>query len=318
MKEKLVVTHSSMHTFMSCRQKYDFRYNKNIVSCEKAPALSFGTAVHAGLEFWFKFGLYGSSVEATTRSGIENEIDEADLIKAQELVKAYIKKYQDEDFDVKEIEYTFESPVRNPKTKRISPKAVYSGKIDGLIEKDGELWILEHKTSSNADEDYFLCKDFDDQIALYAIAIEEIVGRPVVGALYDVIIKPRLIMSKGETDEEYAGRVFASKTGKVKRKEAESPEDFRARCAEAITENNFFRKWIRFDPIEMIKKRAAFWSVVKDMRTGQIYQNTFQCLGSYSPCEYRHLCHEHGDLSKCADCYETRKPHEELGEPNHG
>lgn len=311
---KLIVTNSSMHTFMSCRQKYDFRYNKNIVSCEKAPALSFGTAVHAGLEFWFKYSIEEGAINATICDGI----DDAELIKAQELVKAYMNEYAFEDFEVKAVEYTFESPVRNPKTKRVAKKAIYSGKVDGIIEKDGELWILEHKTTSNADEDYFLCKDFDDQIALYAIAIEEIVGRPVVGALYDVILKPRLIMAKGETDEEYAERLSASKTGKVKRKEAESPDAFRERCANAITSQNFFRKWIRFDPIELIKKRAAFWSVVKDMRTGQIYQNTFQCLGSYSPCEYRHLCHAHGDLSQCADCYETRKPHEELGEPNHG
>lgn len=312
-RKTLAVTHSSMHCFMSCRQKYDYRYNRRLLPMERSDALSFGSAVHAGLETWFKTGDKELAIGVVGNVG---HMEPDAVVKAQELLRKYIEVYADEPFSVLTVEHTFDVVPRHPKTHRASKRFLYTGKIDGLIEKDGELWILEHKTASNPDDAYFECKGFDDQIAFYALAMEQELGRPVVGALYDVLSKPMLRMSKGESDDEYAARVAASKTGKVKRKECETLDGFRERVAKSITEFNFTRRWIRFGRAQLDAKRAAFWQASKDMADGHIYQNTTACSSGYGPCEFRHLCKACGDLSKCEGLYlERKEEHEELASP---
>lgn len=314
-KEKkcpLLVTHTSMHCFMGCRQKYDYRYNKGIVPVGRADSLALGSAVHAGLEMWFKTGLADAAVDA---AGAGDELTDEMRIKAQVLVRKYIEVYAVEPFSVIDIEHTFEEVPRHPTRRNRSKRVVFTGKVDGIIEKDGELWILEHKTASVADDTYFDAKDFDDQIALYAICISQELKRPVVGALYDVILKPRISMKEGESDEEYEARVLASKTGKVKRKVAETIEEFEKRVSDAVSEFNFSRRWIRFDQIDILRKKAAFWAASHDMVNGDIYQNTCACLGGYGACEYLPLCKVRGDVSLCGDAFTTRVVHDEL-EPN--
>lgn len=305
-----IITYSSMSMFMTCRQKYDHRYNSGIVPTKKPASLLLGSAVHAGLEKWFKLHDKAIALDATFINGIEL----AERIKARELVSAYIDHYQNEDFTVYRVEHVFLSDIVNPVTKRKSRLSKFSGKVDGLIEKDGKFYIMEHKTVSCADDTYFMCKEFDSQIALYAVAIEQEFNRPVAGALYDVIIKPATKFSVGETDEEFEARKAESKApNRLKKKEADTEESFSERVRNSIDESNFIRMWIEFNEADLIHKRQMLWNVAKDIQTGYIYENTSQCQ-CYGACEYAKLCQCGGVLDRCKDSYTICKPHEELGE----
>ena len=59
----------------------------------------------------------------------------------------------------------------------------------------------------------------DFQIVLYSRYIEEILGTPLAGVLYNVLVKARLSQSRGETESEYEARraalIAKSKTGRT-------------------------------------------------------------------------------------------------------
>ena len=70
--------------------------------------------------------------------------------------------------------------------------------MNGIIEQNGKLYILEHKTTSKADDDYFNHVEIDMQLTFYAIAIQKVHERPVVGALSDVIEKSAIRLNTNE------------------------------------------------------------------------------------------------------------------------
>lgn len=71
----------------------------------------------------------------------------------------------------------------------------------------------------------------DTQIALYCYYLREL-GYPIVGVIYNVLLKSRLKQSKGETQEEYEARhaelAAKNKSGKstAKRQLPETNEEF--------------------------------------------------------------------------------------------
>lgn len=278
------ITYSMFTSWLSCRQKFDFRYNRNIVPKENATALSFGSAVHEGLEAWFRTGDAELAVELARR----DDLSEFENAKAKALVKAYCEHYQNDVFKVVAVEYEFATPLTNPKTRRKSKTWELSGKIDGVVEKDGELFILEHKTASNANCDYIDRIDIDLQIAFYAIAIQELFGERVAGAIYDIIQKPLIRLKTGE-----------------------EIEAFKTRLEEGVTEENFIRHEVRFNQDFLSQRHEMIWNICKEMIHGTICPNTTECL-KYSACPYLQLCRHGGNLEACSELYTSRAPHEEL------
>ena len=71
MKELRTITHSMAQCFQECRQKWDYRYNRQIVPKKPIRSLDLGSAVHAGLEFWFKFHVAAGALDAALSRGAE-------------------------------------------------------------------------------------------------------------------------------------------------------------------------------------------------------------------------------------------------------
>ena len=315
-----VLTQSMVSTFQTCRKQYDYRYNKEIVPVEESTSLGVGSAVHAGLEMWFRGATQADAVEMT-----ENfpGLSEADQVKSSVLVSKYIDKWRGENridimFDVVDVEKVFEIPLINPDTRRKSRQWLVSGKVDGIVRMNGKLFILEHKTSSSVSDEYIMRISIDRQIMLYARAIEMVMKEPVVGAVYDVLIKSGLKMRKGETDEEFAMRraelIAKSKTGTTtaKQKTAETYDEFKARVSDDINQDNFFRRIVTFDPLDVENQMRELWGIAKDIRSGMIYKSTSQCCVSGRNCPYLLLCVNGGDITKCQDEYKYCKAHSEL------
>lgn len=278
------ITYSMFTAWLSCRQKFDYRYNQCIVPRENAVALAFGSAVHAGLETWFKSHDIDKAVEMADRS----DLSDTDRVKATELVRGYWEKYPRESFTVIDIEREFSTPLINPKTGCPSKTWELAGKVDGIIEQNGELYILEHKTTSKADDDYFNRVEIDMQLAFYAIAIQQVLERPVVGALYDVIEKPA-----------------------IRLKTNEDIDSFRLRVRDDIDGDNYVRRFIRFADGFLTMRQSLLWAMCREIRHGAICPNTSACL-QFSTCPYLPLCRAFGDLQSVPEFYTKRPPHEEL------
>jgi hypothetical protein len=82
-------------------------------------------------------------------------------------------------------------PIRLPVpgTSRKSTKYELSGRFDQVLEDldDGNLWLREFKTTQRTPVQSWL--DNDDQLTSYCWAIQQILGRPVVGIQYRFLMK---------------------------------------------------------------------------------------------------------------------------------
>lgn len=315
--EMRTLTHSSVECFQECRVKWDYRYNREIITTEPQTALDFGTAIHSGLEFWFRYGIAKGAVKAGVSRGAELGLISEDLCKVQAMIERYTEIYEEEAFEVVEVEKVFKVRLQNPRTLKYSRSFTYQGKIDGLVKMDKGYYILEHKTTASITDKYIDAIDLKAQIALYAMAMES-EGYPIRGAIYDILEKPGIRMATGETEEEFEARKAAllakSKTGKTtaQRKEAETPEAFLARCREKLTADSFRRVIVALD---FDRKREALdnlWRTAQDMRNAKIYPTTGACVAFGKVCPYLNLCRAKGDIEKCADEYKYKRAHSEL------
>lgn len=316
----IVLTNSMASCFQSCRKKYQFRYVDEIVRTdESVVALSFGSAVHAALERWFKYGVKDDAVlVARSFPGLELE----NQIKAAVLVERYIQHWCEDEklFEIVGIEAEFKTPLRNPDTNAKSRTFTICGKADGIVRMNGELFILEHKTTSCLDDVYIQRIQIDKQIAIYADSISREMREPVAGAIYDIIQKPGIRMKKGETDEEFAARraalIAKSKTGTTRavKQEPETEDEFEARMRGVVDDSYFRREIIRFERAKIDEHIKELWSIAKDIRSGNYYRNTGECNAIGRKCPYLDLCVCGGDMSLCEGLYEHKRAHVELSE----
>ncbi len=190
---------------------------------------------------------------------------------------------------------------------------------------DNEHYLLEHKTASQLGGDYLERLWTDFQIVLYSRYIEQTLGIRLAGVLYNVLLKARLVQSRGETEAEFEARraalVAKSTTGKstAKRKFPESDAAFQERLAAKYASPEMFhreRLYLSRDRFEELQ--AQLWELtqayLEARRRGAFYQNTAFCFHYRRPCAYLPLCQSGGSPVVAENLYQEVPPHEELRE----
>jgi hypothetical protein len=239
------------------------------------------------------------------------------------MMRGYAARYATEEFEVVELEKSFEGEIINPETDAASRSFVLAGKVDGIVRIGDEHFLLEHKTAAGVDAGYLERLWTDFQITVYAYYVEKALGIRVAGVLYNIIIKARLQQSAGETEEEFEARraelIAKSKTGKstAKRRLPESDDEFQARLAAKYAEPEMFhREFLYISRDQFDTLRAELWELTQaflDARRRDVwYQNTSFCFQYGRPCPYFALCRSGGSPNVLDNFYERRPPHEEL------
>jgi hypothetical protein len=239
------------------------------------------------------------------------------------MMKAYASRYSAEDFEVLALEKTFEGPIVNPATGAASRSFVLAGKVDGIVRIGGENFVLEHKTASQLDSDYLERLWTDFQITIYAYYVEQTMGIPITGILYNVLVKAKLQQSKGETEEEFEARraelLAKSKTGKssAKRRLPETDDEFQQRLTEKYSDPTMLHRemlYLSRDRFDIL--RSELWELTQAFldarRRGVFYQNTGFCFNYQRPCPYFALCRSNGNPNVIENFYQRVEPHEEL------
>ena len=201
-----------------------------------------------------------------------------------------------------------------------------AGKVDGIVRIGDDHYLLEHKTAAAIDADYLERLWTDFQIAIYSQYVEQSLGMPITGVIYNVLAKARLQQGKGETEEEYQCRraelLAKSKTGKTtaKRKLAESDEEFQERLVAKYAEPEMFHRemlYLSRDRFDIL--RAELWELTQAFldarRRGVFYQNTAFCFNYHRPCAYFPVCRSNGNPNVIENFYTIAAPHEELRAP---
>lgn len=319
-------TYSMWSLFRNCRKACEYRYALALVPNEKDPNLSFGSLIHECLQRWhgnrdlseaFDF-IDGACANRTSDDSVRK-----DWHLARAMMAGYATRYPAEEFTVIELERTFEGPIINPETDAASRSFVLAGKVDGIVRIRDEYFVLEHKTASTIDADYLERLWTDFQIAIYSHYVEQTLGIPITGVIYNVLAKARLQQSAGETEEEYQARradlLAKSKTGKTtaKRRMPETDEEFQARLAEKYAEPQMFHRemlYLSRDRFDIL--RAELWELTQaflDARRRKVfYQNTAFCFQHHRPCAYFPICRSNGNPNVITNFYTIAPPHEEL------
>lgn len=326
MTEPIVTTYSMWAQWRNCRKACWWRYVRELVPVKKVEALFFGSAIHDCLERWHRDkDLYPvlDHIDSLypNRNGDENEKKQWHLARA--MMRAYSERYAFEDFEVVALEKVFSGPIINPATGAPSRTFTLSGKVDGIIKKDGKFYILEHKTAAQVDAGYIDRLWCDFQTQLYAYYVEQQFGYRIAGVLYNILPKAKLRQSMGETEFEYEERKAAliakSKTGKssAKRKVPECDDDFADRLAAWYDKpDTFVRLELLVDQASFDLLRSELWeltlSYLDARRRDMYYLNTSQCYNFNRQCPYWPLCQSHGDQGTIDTYYEHKEANSEL------
>jgi hypothetical protein len=304
----------------------DWRYIEQLVPLQRDHNLHFGSLIHECLELWHgerDLARLLDRIDRLCPNRAQDEDQKRDWLNATAMMRGYAARYPTEEFEVVALEKTFEGPIVNPATGAASRSFVLAGKIDGIVRIGGEYFVLEHKTASQMDGDYLEKLWTDFQITLYAYYIEQTLGIPITGILYNVLVKARLQQSKGETVEEFEARraelLAKSKTGKTtaKRKVPETDEEFAARLDEKYADPQMFHRemlYLSRDRFDIL--RSELWELTQAFldarRRGVFYQNTAFCFNYQRPCAYFALCRSGGNPNVIDNFYQRVAPNEEL------
>jgi hypothetical protein len=312
--------------FRNCRKAVDWRYLQQLVPLQRDRNLHFGSLIHECLQSWHAQRDLPEVLDLIDRLCMNRTQDEdqrRDWHLATAMMKGYAARYPAEEFEVIALEKAFEGPIVNPATGAASRSFKLAGKVDGILRIGGEYFILEHKTASQVDADYLEKLWTDFQITIYAHYVEQTMGIPITGILYNVLVKAKLQQSKGETEEEFQARraelLAKSKTGKTtaKRKLPESDEEFQQRLAEKYADPEMFHRemlYLSRDRFDIL--RSELWELTQAFldarRRGVFYQNTAFCFNYQRPCPYFALCRSNGNPNVTENFYQRVPPNEEL------
>lgn len=328
MSNLMTTTYSMWRLFRNCRKACELRYLEELVPLEKDGNLAFGSVIHNALELWHGSRDLPAVLELLNTSYPERareEREQSDWNLATAMMTAYSNHYSTEEFDVIALEKNFEGPIINPETGAASRSFVLAGKVDGIVQQDGQYFLLEHKTASQIDASYLERLWTDFQIILYAWYLEQTMGIKISGIIYNVLVKAKLRQSKGETEEEFEARrdelIAKSKTGKssAKRKMPETDIEFQERLAVKYEEPGMFHREVLYLSRDQFDElRAELWELSQAMldarRRKAFYRNTSYCFQYNRPCAYYPLCRSGGNPNVIENLYQKVPPHEELRE----
>jgi len=327
--DKMVLTYSALNTFRNCPRKYKHRYLDHLRPRSKAEALSFGGIVHAAIEHWYR-GAGTADHRSSVRGFIDSQFTDKAVDDSQKaswqlaraMLDGYVERYEAEEFKIVEVEKEFSCVIRNPSSGRSSQTFVMAGKADAIVQCHDGMYLLEHKTAANVDANYLDKLWTDTQIALYSYYLREL-GYPIVGVIYNVLLKSRLKQSRGETQDEFEARhaelACKNKSGKstAKRQMPETDAEFQARLAQWYSRPEaFHREFIYLSEDRLAMLQDEVWEITQQYldarRRGKWLLNTSNCFSYQRPCEYLPYCQSGFNSNVANNLYEIALPHEEL------
>jgi hypothetical protein len=324
----LTVTYSALSKFNSCPKKYDFRYVQGLVPRDEDPALWFGSAIHECLQALYEGvdrDMIMAAIDARYPLRFENADQRRDWHYCRAMMRAYFRVYPVEPF-IPSSPIPFDDPIiERSFSHELAPGVYLRGKVDGVVEvlepcADLQVgfYLLEHKTSSNPDEFYWSSRWADMQTAIYSWAIEKAYDCKLNGVIYNVLAKPRIKQTGGETIEEYNERyaeaVAKSKNGKtaIKQKKAETDEEFESRLdAWYQEEPRLMRRVLNFDREIIADAVADATAGAEAIKKGLFCRRSSGCMEYNRPCEYMPICRP-GHNPDNINLYEKKAAHSEL------
>jgi hypothetical protein len=285
------LTYSRIKSRKNCPMAEHIRYELGLAPKQKKGSFALGSAVHRGLET--------NSIEeamaifSDTFPSTQEEQDKLEINKAivQAMLGGYFQRFGVWPDDTRK-ESKFSIPIINPETGARSRSFELQGKIDAITAIDGQNWIVEYKTASQINDDYFNRIELDEQVSTYMYAAQKFFEIPIVGIIYRVLKKPSIRQKKTESLEQFCQRLA---------------QDYLNRPEFYFFEGKFYRS--QEDLVQYEKELWAFTKQYLYERNHGIHcKNASRCT-DFGRCEYMPICLQEADWELI---YEKREIHEEL------
>lgn len=313
-----------------CDQLFHLTKNLGYRATSVADALRFGSLYHIGREIWWStmrviqaqeqsraeghsnlvtdpMNAIRMAIQGMRSSTVGKEVDEFDLVKAEELMRGYHACYVDQPYKILFVEKQMTAKHLNPETGGQSQTWDLMGVLDsGAIDEQGRFVIFEGKTSSldiTPGSTYWQNLQMDPQPSIYWILASENPDLPEVqGVIYDVVKKPAIRpyketpddKKKFKCDKRCKGKCVGHTDGVLyagQHETSETPEEYRMRLKQDIRDH-IDEYYVRGEITRTAKELEEFREVAWQKGL-QIQNNRSKGTHPKSPgaCEqYRHMC----------------------------
>lgn len=228
----LFIDNSGMTTYMSCPRQGAYSYSLKRKPNRPSPALTFGGAIHEALETRYRIHHDKPLIDAQMFDDMVDsmiahyEKEEADLDTSEwrnvsyaiQTLSEYVTKYRYEQPNTYYhdgepcVEIPFALPIGSmevnatiwvtdpdinngePTTRYVSTVTIYvTGKIDMIVKRNGNCWLLDHKTTSIGGPSFFDEFQTSTQFKGYKWAAQKIIGQPIAGIIINALMcrKPK-------------------------------------------------------------------------------------------------------------------------------
>lgn len=251
-------------------------------------------------------------------SDVQGEM-ESDLVLARVLSEIFLEKYPlPSGFRVVALELTL-------RAKQAGLKQALKGTMDFLLYNDStnELWIVDHKTTSDNTLNTAALAPLQPQVAIYRILVEgavvagSIEGVPtnakVVGFVHNILRKPtiKLRSKPRDTFDVFLGRC---------REWYAAVGEFASKHDEWVMNPPILQSWYRFSGDPLSAEVGEMLAEQDQVSRSVCHSHKFQtspdrCFTWGRPCSYLPLCRQPANRAQLVQLHYTRR--EETETPDH-
>lgn len=190
--------YSMLSCYQLCQRKFYWRHLKYLTSPDFQAAPEFGRCIHTALDAWYRTGSKEEALKAFTWDD-KNSDNKRTRAVGERLIKFYVDKYRHQNLTVLATEKPFKLPIKD--------NTYYCGRVDKIVNWDGVIAVLDHKTTSQLNANFFTSLEPSMQFDGYIWASRQM-GHPYC----NTIILDALLVAKTKAE---CARDFKTKDSTV-------------------------------------------------------------------------------------------------------
>ena len=265
------VSQSLLQKFIVCRDRFHIATARALRSTDRKEAMEYGSIFHKLIEWGAEMGKSWTMIKMERRLNEyirKNQPTDQSILLAR-IALAQFRHYQAANSKLPAYKYIAQEPVfaeeytlpacshsTEAYTMHIPrTKVLLRGRIDEVLEVDGNLWLQENKTKAQINIE--VLKDTipeNLQVMFYATAAGIKYKRPVKGIIYNVIRKPGQRQRKTESDADFVKRI----SGEVE----SNPSHYFYRIAYSFP-RGAVKKWQKEELEPLLYQLYIWWSSIK-------------------------------------------------------